>query len=463
MSNKNWQKYYRGAPQTLEKLQQIDTVVCAFNANIDSVIKIRGQELEQLIAELKMSAKQALDEEKRRIDTPEDAVRGILRCFRRGIAEEWITESEDMYNWLRARLGLKKLQIGAQAGIIANTLAMTGIKNVIVHNAALPKIQAEQYIRKDNLFSFDESGKLRPVYQIDRQNDRASVHWIAEFDKGESITIDGQTIICPKSNRFIATYDPLLFNLVTDENFVAYTCGHRADYIILSGYQALSSQNDGIFHIKKTIPIIQNWRRQNPKVQIHLEIASTQDVVIRKNIIKYLGALVDSVGINERETIDLLMVLGQKRLAEKCEKNPSAENLLAAAVKLKEKIGCKRLQLHTFGLYITICDRNFAVPARKIRSGMILAAVAAASKAQLGKLEKSEDFLAAQEFKVSAIGLKMLRELSEFAGQKSLLSTGISQYKEYKLVIVPTIIVEKPRSLVGMGDTISSLSLVGAL
>lgn len=463
MSNKNWQKYYRGAPQTLEKLQQIDTVVCAFNANIDSVIKIRGQELEQLIAELKMSAKQALDEEKRHIDTPEDAVRGILRCFRWGIAEEWVTESEDMYNWMRERLGLKKLQIGAQAGIIANTLAMTRIKRVIVHNAALPKIQAEQYIRKDNLLSFDESGKLRPVYQIDRQNDRASMHWIAEFDKGESIDIDGQTIICPKSNRFIATYDPLLFNLVTDKNFVAYTCSHRADYIILSGYQALSSQNDGIFHIKKTIPIIQNWRRQNHKVQIHLEIASTQDVVIRKNIIKYLGALVDSVGINERETIDLLMVLGQKRLAEKCEKNPSAENLLAAAVKLKEKIGCKRLQLHTFGIYITICDQNFAVPARKIRSGMILAAVAAASKAQLGKLEKNEDFLAAQESKVSAIGLKMLRELSEFAGQKSLLSTGIGQYKEYKLVIVPTIIVEKPRSLVGMGDTISSLSLVGAL
>ena len=463
MFNKNWQKYYRTAPETLKKLQQIDTVVCAFNDNIDSVIKIRGRDLEQLIAELKMSPDEVLNEEKKHIDTVQDAARGILRCFRRGIAEEWVTESEDMYNWMRKRLGLQKLQIGAQAGIIADTLSLTGIKNVIVHNAALPKIQAEQYAKQDNLLSFDEKGNMRPVYKIDRQGDSAAVHWIVEFDKDDSITLDGQKIICPKSNRFIATYDPLLFNLVTDKNFIDYTVNHPADYIILSGYQALSSQNRGIFHIKKTVPIIKSWRKQNPKVQIHLEIASTQDVVIRKNIIKHLGKLVDSVGVNERETIDLLSVSGQKKLAEKYEKNPTAENLLAAAIKLKEKIGCKRLQLHTFGMYITVCDQNFGVSARKIRNGMILAAVAAASKAQLGKLEKYTDFLAAENTKISDLGLNMLQSLSELLQQKSLLSQGIGKYKQYKLAAVPTIIVEKPRSLVGMGDTISSLSLVGAV
>lgn len=41
-----------------------------------------------------------------------------------------------------------------------------------------------------------------------------------------------------------------------------------------------------------------------------MEIASTQDIAVRKSIIKSIAPIVDSIGINEREAIDILEVSG---------------------------------------------------------------------------------------------------------------------------------------------------------
>ena len=64
---------------------------------------------------------------------------------------------------------------------------------------------------------------------------------------------------------------------------------------------------------------------------------------------------------------------------------------------------------------------------------------------------------------VSEIGLRELRLLSEYIQNEKLLTDGIAEYNGYDVIAVPTILVEKPKTLVGMGDTISSISLVGAL
>lgn len=457
-----WKEYFAQAPQTLAKMQKINTVVTAFNANVDSVVKMSGAQLAALIERYNLTLPQLQTPNPKHIDRPQDIVRGIFRCFSLGIAEEWIAENEEMYHWMQKNLGTEKLQIGAQAGIIANTLSITGIKQIIVHTAALPKMQAEQFLPNDNLLSFDQKGNLKPVHQIDRVEDTASIHWIVEFNEGDSLTVGGQVFTCPKANRFIATYDPLLFNLVIDDNFTRYTTAHRTDYIILSGYQALTEARQGIKLIKKTVPILQAWRQCSPKAIIHLEIASTQDTVIRKNIIRQIGKLVDSVGVNERETIDLLEALNQKKLASACNADPSAVNLFKAIVKLKEKIGCRRIQLHMFGLYITVQEQNFPISAQANRRGMVLAATAAASKADLGHLNNPQDITESLKYPVSDIGLRQLKELAGYLKQDSVYKTGLGRYRNYDIIAVPTILIKHPKTLVGMGDTISSFSLVGA-
>jgi ADP-dependent phosphofructokinase/glucokinase len=62
--------------------------------------------------------------------------------------------------------------------------------------------------------------------------------------------------------------------------------------------------------------------------------------------------------------------------------------------------------------------------------------------------------------------LKELNALSAYVqehyGKDGLDQIGIVETKDFRLIAVPTSLIEKPVTLVGMGDTISSLSLVGA-
>ena len=458
---KKWNKLYSSAPKTLEKMAKIKTVASAFNTCIDSVVKISGEELARFIKDEKLSLKELENIEQKSINSVADLLRGIFNCFKKGIAEEWTADKPEMFEWMHKNLGTKKMQIGGQAGIIANTLALTDIKQVIVHSNALSELQAKQFFDLPNLVSFNKNGDIEQASKINRDK-ISSIHWIIEFDKDDKITIENKDFICPKSNRFIATYDPPLFDFVIDNNFLKYTNKHKINYFVLSGYQALNSKQKGVKHVKDSIKIIKDWKKSSPKSIVHLEVASTQDIKVRKAITKYLVPNADSVGVNERETMDILEVLGENKLLKECQENPCAVNLFRAAIKIKNKLKCKRLQLHMFGLYITIQDKKYPKKAKANLNGMILAATAAASKAFVGKLATKSDILEAYGQNVSEIGLNELENLCDFIKDKTLLSKGICEYRGYNIISVPTIIIEKPKTLVGMGDTISAFSLIGA-
>ena len=88
-------------------------------------------------------------------------------------------------------------------------------------------------------------------------------------------------------------------------------------------------------------------------------------------------------------------------------------------------------------------------------------AIAAASKAELGYLQKPQDLLFADS-KNKTIFFGELNDLAEYLNEPQLLSEGIAEYKGYDLIAVPTVLIKNPKTLVGMGDTISSVSLICA-
>ena len=457
-----WREKYKIVPHVLKDLKNIGTLAAAFNVNVDSVVKISGRELADYIKKLEITLAELEDDSKRAIDNPKDIFRGVFRCFTAGIAEEWIAADAELRRWMEDNLGLKKLQMGAQAGIIANTLSLTDIQKIVVHTACLPKTQADCFYPRNNLLSFDENGKLRPAFAIDRPNEKAPVHWIIEFSKDDRLDIGGKTYVCPKSNRFIATYDPALFNLQINPNFADYTEREPVDIVILSGYQALSEKNNGLYHLEKTLPLIEKWRQKKPRPLLHLEIASTQDLAVREQIARKIMPLVDSCGANEREAADILEVLGFGKAAESCRRQPNAENLLLAADIIARQTSCPRIQLHTYGFYLTLQNTNFPLPPANNLNGMLLAAVAAASKAREGRLAAPVDITAAAGLPPSTVGLQAVNGLAALINDGSFASTGIGSYKDRNIIAVPAIIIDRPQTLVGMGDTISAFSLVGA-
>ena len=217
---KVWLDKFSVVPQTLEKIQNVESVATAFNANIDAVLKIKGTKIVELAQNLGMDLLELEDIKYTKLIEPKDVLKGLFRCFKKGIAEEWLTDDISVYEWMVQNLGYDRLQMGGQGGIVANALAVTGVKKVYAHTNSLPQIQAEQFLKFDNLLSFDSKGNEVPAYKVNRETDTPLIHWILEFDKGDELDFDGEKFVCPKSNRFIATYDPLNLNLVMDEHFV---------------------------------------------------------------------------------------------------------------------------------------------------------------------------------------------------------------------------------------------------
>ena len=121
----------------------------------------------------------------------------------------------------------------------------------------------------------------------------------------------------------------------------------------------------------------------------------------------------------------------------------------------------KRLQLHIFGLYICLQDKDYKFSGLQSLNGMLCASTVAASKAELGYLREKQDLTFADK-KNKTIFFDELNGLAEYLNEPQLLSEGIVDYKGYDLIAVPTILVKNPKTLVGMGDTISSLSLICA-
>jgi ADP-dependent phosphofructokinase/glucokinase len=241
------------------------------------------------------------------------------------------------------------------------------------------------------------------------------------------------------------------------------------EIIILSGYQmlreTLADGTKGSERIDCSVKTIEKWQSDKSEQLIHLEMASTQDRKMRKYLLDTLAGRVDSLGFNERELIDLLEVIGEDVLAGRCEEDTCSANLYEGMLKVYAYTGVPRMQLHMFGLYLTMQKPEFIISPEKNRDGMQLAAVIAASKAGTGSINSSEVLLWAKDKAVSETGLSELKSLSDHIGKNSdnqLITEGIFRSPDFDLIAVPTILIDKPVTLVGMGDTISSISLVAA-
>lgn len=467
-----WLEHYKTAPAQLDKMGEVNGLISAFNANVDAVIKVSGKSIEKIISENKLNLSEILKDGENSILSNEDAIRGFLQCFQEGKAEEWLIEDKAVFNWLNETVGYDKLQMGGQGGIVANVMAVCGVNSVYVHCASSPKEQSQLFLDLENLLTVDEKGQIAQASKVDRKNDLPLIHWIIEFDKGDTINLGGKTYTCPKANRFIATYDPLNFKLHIDEQFSKCMVQDsvQPEYIILSGYQmlheTLKDGTKGADKIDDSKAMIKSWRKSCPDNLLHLEVASTQDKAVRRHLIDSLVDSVDSLGFNERELIDILEVIGEERLAVKCEANINAQTMFEGMLKIYEYTGCARMQLHMFGLYLTLQKKGFKVTPMQNRDGMQLAATVAAAKAGTGAINSKDVLLWAQGHKVSDVGLNELTKLQNLVGEKygqsQLLETGIFENDSIEIIAVPTILIEKPVTLVGMGDTISSVSLVGA-
>ncbi|MHA1772548.1 MAG: ADP-dependent glucokinase/phosphofructokinase [Candidatus Heimdallarchaeota archaeon] len=481
----SWAEIYHDSfSNVLKNIKKVRGAIVGFNTNIDAIIDFHSEQILTLIKKIgvdPVGLYTNILKWKGKIHSPADFITGLCGCFEKGKASEWLIESEETYQYLLQNLPPpKKIQLGGQAGIIANLYAELGVKQIFVHTTTLPKLMRELFNKKKNIQIplYNKEGELiflhpRKVKDFDES---LYFHIISEVHKGDTLKL-GEKLHwkCPRDNRFIATFDPPNAELEILEAFQRdiEVLAEKSDLLILSGFHMLNVKKlgkEGVNQrIMKTLELITRAKKANPNLMVHLELASTKNKLLLERLYYYSSkdTYWNSLGCNERELVELLEAIKEKRLANeiKADMFINYELIIKGALKVCEKLKLERLHLHLFGCYLLFVSKDYPIPEVLLLKTLCFASLIAAHKAITGKAKgvfKFKEII--DTIDIDATLPKAFKKVNNLLKKiETYVSYKDFDLNEYMILAVPTIIVQDPIQTVGLGDTISAAALIAEL
>jgi ADP-dependent phosphofructokinase/glucokinase len=409
----------------------------AYNTVLDRVVKVD----ERLLSKLPKPSK---SRRPRRVSGIQDFADALAFSIRRNVAVEVVCEPKVFAEI--SKLGPYKEQIGGQVAIIANLLSKFQRSAVIVHADRFDARAAALYRKTKALVALPSHDGMRviPAEKFVEEVE-PEAHYIFEYGTGTAFA-SGRP---GRNNRMIACpTTPIEFQ--TDWEEVLPELAPLVDVAFLAGLNHMGDDYEGAF--ARVAEHIRLLRLGNPRITIHLELTSTQELMKLEKILDIVVRKVDSVGLNEGELRDVMDCLGHKP-----ERGPlgQVEGMLALM-----GLGPKRVHLHTMGYYL--CKvRGKEEPAR---DGMLCGALIGAAAALKGGIPGPKDLDAALRVPVSERGLDMLKAFEQVWLRQDSDELATKGYLEgFGLAAVPTKIVPEPKGTVGLGDMVSSSSLAAEL
>lgn len=437
-------------------------ILCAYNANIDSICRIEGQKLSRMLEEV-TGLQEKLKDPPGFISSKSDFFAGLLICMRDGVGAEWMIDDREIFEWLRQTfLKDSLMRMGGNMGIMANVLSELGASKVIPNVASLSKFQSSFFSDKAIFHPFN--GSLYTNREISTvlpevDDNPELIHFVFDFKKGDEVTFSGESISVPRENRFIATYDPLNFQLYTNEHFRDYSLKHAVemDGAIVSGFHMLHEgtlEND-IYKKKlnEALKSLQNWKKVNKDLHIHAEFGHFSSDKIASYAFEILSPIVDRIGMNEDE-LAMLARINNMDPKPILEMDPVA--ITEAAIKLCSDFGLCRMLVHTRDFVLSVSHRKDDDPEKTIEA-MNFGLGCAAAFACSGKLADRETLLdIASGIKESEFGKAQCSKLAKHMDKELKCSNICAMHMSYLVTMVPTRICAEPVSTVGLGDTISA-------
>jgi len=292
-----------------------------------------------------------------------------------------------------------------------------------------------------------------------------ALHMIVEYTTGDSITVKGRTITTPRSNRFIAAWNPVNNKLQIDptwkSNFLKNA--DQFSHFVVSGFHILSENYpDGTTYadyLKPVADFLLQLRDTHPALRLHYEFASIASANIRKGIVDEILPRVHSLGLNEVELGAILYNVGADREAVAVQREEGAAAVMEGLDRLMRHTGLQRIQLHDLGYYLTFTRPGYA-PQTTTRKGLVLAATLAASRTATGKVGTRSEIEEGLHFTYTDAGLRRGEDIARFIGQPEFAVTGMGVWNDWQVTYLPTRVVPKPVLTVGLGDLISASAFV---
>jgi ADP-dependent phosphofructokinase/glucokinase len=292
-------------------------ILCGYNVNIDSVYRISGAEVSELLDTFeKTEILEKIENPPGKILTESDFAVGLAYCMKNGCGAEWLVFGQPLFEFLKNRYFEKSLvRMGGNAGIMANALSQLGASRVIPNVAVPSKTQLSLFSGKAIYFpDIPLQAKQIAENKSEKNTDIVSssqdpIHFVFDFSKGDTFSLYGTEIVVPRENRFIATCDHLNFRLFVNPAFEEYALQHawEMDGVLISGFHLLlENYPDGRSYrtiLENTLSQLKLWKAENNKLQVHLELVLFVNKVIASLVFLEFAAITCSIGMNEDELL----------------------------------------------------------------------------------------------------------------------------------------------------------------
>ncbi len=467
----NWEEIYLDfdSNELAQQINQIKGVIVGFNVNIDKIIEVNPEVLRNILSAAEYKISYQKEENLTTIDNIEDFFFFLLQAIAGGKADEKLLFSKDVHLWIENEFDIKQTKLGGQAGIMANLLRRMEVKQILlslpIFDKTLLKLldSSIQVIVKEN-----NDYTIKPVENVESNETSPIVHYVFEFKEG-NYTVYDQIIECKRANRFIVSYDLVNSQLKIHKGFYKYSEDnvHHYSLAIVSGFHLVNPNLDPskthLDLIKPVSDLIAKWKLSNPELTIHFEVAATEEIQLKAVIISEIIPSVDSIGLNEQELLDFIKIIDSSTYYL-LKKEISAVNLFKGLLSLLREYPHLRIHLHYLGFYLVLSSPITKEQARKRRKSLIYASIHAAKKVELCETvlnDISSDF----NYTISKEGKEQLISLDkhlsiEYEGGSDFFKSGYFTATDFTLVGIPSIVAKKPKSLVGLGDTISLISVL---
>jgi ADP-dependent phosphofructokinase/glucokinase len=383
----DWNFLYRNALQ-YAKQAIAKNAVFAYNTNIDLV--------------------------KHLTEKPPQKISGILHeCVRAGKQREVQTDKRTIQVLVR-QIGYDEMRMGGQAGNMGNAASALGVHSY-VHVLLKNRQQMKLFENPSNVFVAHNGFKTADRVSVDSD---APIHLVLEFKKGYKVG----RFAAPSPNRLILSWNPPNSVLKIDEEFAECIKGMlpKVNHAFISGFHNLTLKDRFTQRIENVANQIEEWKRINGKLRIHVELGNFQSLRILREVASEVLPLSDSVGFDEYELSQLKQTL-------------QVEGSLWKA--------CDTLCSMFTSVVFHSPAFSFSLDASQSRQeALLFGSLLAGYKAAAGKNAS-------------------FAELEEFMHQIKVNEVGVRKYDEFKKInfknsasFAPALHIPEPKITVGLGD-----------
>lgn len=371
----------------------------------------------------------------------------------------------DLLKWITDVFTDAKQSMGGQAGIIANQMAALGATSV-AYTRLLTPLQANMFDSRVLVPTVaNDTLHLIPVREAARPDDHVKVNWIFEYAKGVQFQFGEHTVTTPRANRIISATRPkgtiMAFEPALDNKLAEL--GEHFDTAFMAGYHYATPTDNGDrdfpSYLAYTKHSLRELRKKNTNLLIHYEYVPVKYECLEADLLRGIGEVSNSFGINENEIKRALRTLGRGDLADTIDREEQAFTLYQGGLALLHELQVERVHVHNLGYYVIVLRKPYGVSVHDVVTASLYASAVNAMKAKYGNFPGTDLLPEAGEMMLSDIGYNQVDLFTEYAkGTGRQIAEGIWDFADHYVLVVPAHVVPNPISTVGMGDTISSSS-----